>query len=187
MSQRMNPQYPLIHEDGSRWSEEEKNHSCLQEIKQLQVFHPVTWQQILNALPRLLQFIRTVLTLYYIKHVPNENYGFQWHMYFITVLISTVINWVHVSAHVCVKRDKVNHYVEFSLNITFADAWVAANMAVCKKHQSIQVIRVQCQSSLKPLRLRIKAAVQNIKNATSLTHRTQCVWFYIRFSVPQNS
>lgn len=79
-----------------------------------------------------------------------------------------MINWVRASACLCTKIYKVNHYVEFSLNITFADAWVAANMTVCKKHQSIQVIRVQSQSGLKPLRLRINAAVQNIKNATSL-------------------
>lgn len=171
----------------SGWSEEEKNHSLLQEIKQLQVFHPVTWRQMLNALPRLLQFIRLVLTLSYVKHVPNENFGLQWHMYFITVLISTTNNWVRASACLCMKIYKVNHYWEFSLNITFADARVAANMTVCKKHQSTQVIRVQSQSGLKPLRLRIKAAVQNIKNATSLTHTTQCVWFYITFSNPQNS
>ena len=101
-------------------------------------------------------------------------------MYFIPVLISTVTNWVHASVCVCVKIDKVNHYVEFSLYITFADAWVAANMTVCKKHQSIQIIRVQSQSSLKPLWLWIKAAVQDIKNATSLTHTTQYIWFYIK-------
>lgn len=188
MSQRTNTQYPLIHEAG--WAPDlvwviwiRERSLTPARIEQLKVFHPVTWQKILNALPRLLLFIRSLLTPYYTRHVPNENSGLQWHMYFTTDLISTMTNWVHASVCVWVKIDKVNHYVEFSLYITFADAWVAANMTVCKKHQSIQVIRVQSQSSLKPLWLWIKAAVQDIKNATSLTHTTQYIWFYIKGSM----